>query len=496
MPRRRRRRRRRPGPAASCSGPCRSRRPSAANWIAMIAQRHFHEYGTTPRAAGADRAQRPRATPALNPKAIYRDPMTLDDYFASRMITTPFRLFDCDAPVRRLDRGDRLARPTHAADLRPARRSGSRRSAPRSAGRPVVGPVRRPHHDGAARRRRAAVGRAPTSSRPTSTSPSCTTGSASSRMTLARGARLLRQGRVRAVRRGRRAHRPRRRAPAQHPRRPALGRAACTASASSTRRACSCGARPATARSPGDARGRASPPPAAARSPAACSSPGVTDRYRRRCCVGPGRQGGSDLRPIGRRASVKRSQRSASQVWMRSQRAQPPSTLEALYERPLAGVDPARPRRSRHTPTACSITWHRSRAARRRGARGIGEEAQPAVGSRCDRCTSRSRIGTQYQPSWPDRQRRPAGRGEVEVDDRSRRLPSRNTTFVVATSLWHGAAHLRGRPARSTRCALGVERGRCGHVVTAGGSVPTDARIGSSLRPVGQRSTRRHVTGA
>ena len=32
---------------------------SAANWLAMIAQRHFHEFGTTPRAAGHDRPQRP-----------------------------------------------------------------------------------------------------------------------------------------------------------------------------------------------------------------------------------------------------------------------------------------------------------------------------------------------------------------------------------------------------------------------------------------------------
>ena len=40
-----------------------------------------------------------RRNAVLNPKAVYRDPMTLDDYFASRMITTPFRLFDCDAPV-------------------------------------------------------------------------------------------------------------------------------------------------------------------------------------------------------------------------------------------------------------------------------------------------------------------------------------------------------------------------------------------------------------
>jgi len=39
-----------------------------------------------------------RANAARNPRAIYRDPMTMDDYFAARMITTPFGLFDCDVP--------------------------------------------------------------------------------------------------------------------------------------------------------------------------------------------------------------------------------------------------------------------------------------------------------------------------------------------------------------------------------------------------------------
>ena len=71
---------------------------SAANWLAINAQRHFHEFGTT----SEQMAMIPinaRKNAALNPKAVYTDPMTLDDYFASRMITTPFRLFDCDAPV-------------------------------------------------------------------------------------------------------------------------------------------------------------------------------------------------------------------------------------------------------------------------------------------------------------------------------------------------------------------------------------------------------------
>lgn len=39
-----------------------------------------------------------RRNAALNPLAIYRDPMTIDDYFAARPITSPFGLYDCDVP--------------------------------------------------------------------------------------------------------------------------------------------------------------------------------------------------------------------------------------------------------------------------------------------------------------------------------------------------------------------------------------------------------------
>jgi acetyl-CoA acetyltransferase len=71
---------------------------SAANWLALNATRHFHEFGTTPEQL-AMIAINGRRNAGRNPKAVYRDPMTLDDYFAARMITTPFRLYDCDAPV-------------------------------------------------------------------------------------------------------------------------------------------------------------------------------------------------------------------------------------------------------------------------------------------------------------------------------------------------------------------------------------------------------------
>jgi acetyl-CoA acetyltransferase len=72
--------------------------PSAANWIGMMAQRHFHEFGTT-REQLAQIALNARRNAALNPKAIYRDPMTMDDYMNVRMVSEPLCLYDCDVPA-------------------------------------------------------------------------------------------------------------------------------------------------------------------------------------------------------------------------------------------------------------------------------------------------------------------------------------------------------------------------------------------------------------
>jgi acetyl-CoA acetyltransferase len=71
---------------------------SAAVWIAMMARRHFHEYGTT-REQLAQIAINARKNAAGNPKAIFREPMSLDDYLNVRMISDPFCLYDCDIPV-------------------------------------------------------------------------------------------------------------------------------------------------------------------------------------------------------------------------------------------------------------------------------------------------------------------------------------------------------------------------------------------------------------
>jgi acetyl-CoA acetyltransferase len=70
---------------------------SAANWIAMNASAHFDRYGTT-RETLAAIALNNRANAALNPWAIYREPLTMDDYMNARMISSPFGLFDCDVP--------------------------------------------------------------------------------------------------------------------------------------------------------------------------------------------------------------------------------------------------------------------------------------------------------------------------------------------------------------------------------------------------------------
>ncbi len=105
-------------------------RLSAAHTLAQNASRHFHRYGTTRETLGWI-ALNQRANAALNPTAIYRDPLTMDDYLSARMITTPFGLYDCDVPcdgavaviVSAVDA---------ARDLRQAAGAGSRPSAPRS----------------------------------------------------------------------------------------------------------------------------------------------------------------------------------------------------------------------------------------------------------------------------------------------------------------------------------------------------------------------------
>jgi acetyl-CoA acetyltransferase len=68
---------------------------SAANWIAQYAMRHVKKYGLT-REQLAQIAITGCANAVLNPRAIVKKPLTMNDYMAARLVTTPFCLYDCD----------------------------------------------------------------------------------------------------------------------------------------------------------------------------------------------------------------------------------------------------------------------------------------------------------------------------------------------------------------------------------------------------------------
>lgn len=68
---------------------------SPANWTAQYAMRHMKHYGMT-REQLAQIALTGRANAMLNPRALTRKPLTLDEYMAARMISTPLCLYDCD----------------------------------------------------------------------------------------------------------------------------------------------------------------------------------------------------------------------------------------------------------------------------------------------------------------------------------------------------------------------------------------------------------------
>jgi acetyl-CoA acetyltransferase len=68
---------------------------SAATWTAQYAMRHVKRYGLK-REQLAQIALTDRANAALNPRALVREPLTMDEYMSARMISTPLCLFDCD----------------------------------------------------------------------------------------------------------------------------------------------------------------------------------------------------------------------------------------------------------------------------------------------------------------------------------------------------------------------------------------------------------------
>jgi acetyl-CoA C-acetyltransferase len=68
--------------------------PTTVGSYAMVAQRHMHEYGTTPEQL-AEVAVTMRLHASMNPVAKYRNPITVEDVLASRVISSPLHLLDC-----------------------------------------------------------------------------------------------------------------------------------------------------------------------------------------------------------------------------------------------------------------------------------------------------------------------------------------------------------------------------------------------------------------
>ena len=86
-------------PGSRVGGPIQYEAPygnSLVGAYAMHAARHMHEFGTTP-AQLAEIAVGIREYATLNPHAIYRDPITVDDVLNSRMIADPLHKLDCCA---------------------------------------------------------------------------------------------------------------------------------------------------------------------------------------------------------------------------------------------------------------------------------------------------------------------------------------------------------------------------------------------------------------
>jgi acetyl-CoA acetyltransferase len=68
---------------------------SAACWVAQYATRHVKTYGMT-REQLAQIALTDRKNALLNPRALVRQPLTMDEYMSARMISSPLCLYDCD----------------------------------------------------------------------------------------------------------------------------------------------------------------------------------------------------------------------------------------------------------------------------------------------------------------------------------------------------------------------------------------------------------------
>jgi acetyl-CoA acetyltransferase len=71
---------------------------SPINTFALYAQAYFDKYGATSEQLGAV-AVNGRRNATHNPNAVYQEPLTLENYLASRVISSPLRLYDCDSHI-------------------------------------------------------------------------------------------------------------------------------------------------------------------------------------------------------------------------------------------------------------------------------------------------------------------------------------------------------------------------------------------------------------
>ncbi len=68
---------------------------SAVSSFAQYAMRHMHRYGMT-REQLAQIALTARANALHNPRALVREPLTMDEYMGARLISSPLCIYDCD----------------------------------------------------------------------------------------------------------------------------------------------------------------------------------------------------------------------------------------------------------------------------------------------------------------------------------------------------------------------------------------------------------------
>ncbi len=66
-------------------------------WAGLITRRYMDQFGAT-EDNFADHVVTQRYHASMNDDALFRDPLTRDDYFASRYVAKPLRLLDCDYP--------------------------------------------------------------------------------------------------------------------------------------------------------------------------------------------------------------------------------------------------------------------------------------------------------------------------------------------------------------------------------------------------------------